>query len=861
VLAAGTKLGPYELAEPLGAGGMGEVYRAHDPRLRRDVAVKIIPPALAGDPARLRRFEQEARAAAALNHPNILAVYDIGTENGTPYIVSERLEGESLRERLRGGALPLKKALDYAQQIARGLAAAHDNAILHRDLKPENIFVTRDGRLKILDFGLAKLTHREESPADRTLSVDSEMGTMVGTAGYMSPEQVRGQPVDARSDVFSFGAVLYEMLSGQRAFHGESVADTVTAILTREPPDLTSTNRNVTPALDRVVRHCLEKNREERFQSARDLTFDLEPVSAGSTAGVPPLKVATNRPWTRVALGAAAILLVALAALITRAWLAKPANQPEFRRLTFRRGVIRAARFAPDGQTVIYGAAWEGSPAQLFNVHFGSSESRSFRVGSAQVLAISKAGEVAFLKNPVTRAFMQVGTLARMPLNGGAPRELLGDVQFADWSPDGSTMAVVRYRLAGGVSWIEYPVGRVIYRGTAWISHLRISPDGNLLAFAQHVPVGDDGRVTIIDRNGAKKLETQLFDSLQGVAWRPDGKEVWFTAAPTGADRALYGVSLGGKQRLVLRVPGALVLQDISANGRVLMTSENARKHLYVVLPGETKERNLSWFDWSGLQALSEDGKVVLFAESGEATRASGVYGVYLRRVDDAEPVRLADGVWADLSPDGKWVVLGDSSEPPQFVLLPTGAGESRQITHDNLTHMFPQFTPDGQAIVFIGRAPGGQLRTYYQPLGGRDPIAITPEGIAGSGASHGGVITLSPDGAFVVAPDASADAYSIYPVHGGQPQRVKGVSTAEAVVGWSGDGKYLFTYRRGEVPARIYKVEIATGERQVFKQASPPDLAGVEDVTGMRITRDGRGYAYSYSTVLSDLYVVDGLR
>ncbi|HZI66739.1 MAG TPA: serine/threonine-protein kinase, partial [Thermoanaerobaculia bacterium] len=288
-LTAGSRLGPYEIVAPIGAGGMGEVYRAKDPRLGRDVAIKVLPASVSQDHDRLRRFEQEARAAGLLNHPNITAVYDIGSADGAPYVVTELLEGETLRSRLSTGPLPVRKALDYAIQIGRGLAAAHEKGIVHRDLKPENLFLTKDGRVKILDFGLAKLKPSESEERQQTNlptgSIGTEPGVVLGTMGYMSPEQVRGKPADHRSDIFAFGAILWEMLAGRRAFHGDTAADTMTAILTKEPPELSGTNAAVHPGLDRIVRHCLEKNPEERFHSAHDLAFDLEALSGVSGAG------------------------------------------------------------------------------------------------------------------------------------------------------------------------------------------------------------------------------------------------------------------------------------------------------------------------------------------------------------------------------------------------------------------------------------------------------------------------------------------------------------------------------------------------------------------------------------------------
>ena len=300
-LTSGTKLGPYEIQSPIGAGGMGEVYRARDARLNRDVAIKILPASFSADPERLQRFARESRAAAALNHPNILSIFDIGEDHGAPYVVSELLEGETLRDRLRNGPLSSRKAIDYAQQIAKGLAAAHEKGIVHRDLKPENLFITNDGRVKILDFGLAKLTRPEAdlSGDAPTQQVGTEAGTVMGTVGYMSPEQVRGKSSDSRSDIFSFGAVLYEMVSGKRAFHGESSVETMSAILKEEPPDLAETNRNVSPALERIVRHCLEKNPAERFQSARDVAFNLEAltdISSSSRGGICALP---DEPATR----------------------------------------------------------------------------------------------------------------------------------------------------------------------------------------------------------------------------------------------------------------------------------------------------------------------------------------------------------------------------------------------------------------------------------------------------------------------------------------------------------------------------------------------------------------------------------
>src|SRR5262245_20156689 len=294
-LSAGTKLGRYEIRSKIGEGGMGEVYLARDTQLGRDVAVKVLPSTYSDDRERLHRFEQEACAASALNHPNILSIYDVGTHNGSPYVVSELLQGQTLRQRISGTALSQRKAIDYALETARGLAAAHEKGIVHRDLKPDNLFITNDGRVKILDFGLAKLTGAGNTELSQTgiptRRVDTDPGKVMGTVGYMSPEQLKGRQVDHRSDIFSFGAILYEMLSGRRAFHGESAAETMSAILKEDPPDLSETNQRISSSLDRLVNRCLEKNPEERFHSARDLAFALEALS-GST----PTSVETMSP-------------------------------------------------------------------------------------------------------------------------------------------------------------------------------------------------------------------------------------------------------------------------------------------------------------------------------------------------------------------------------------------------------------------------------------------------------------------------------------------------------------------------------------------------------------------------------------
>jgi len=853
-LTAGTKLGPYEIQSPLGAGGMGEVYRARDTRLNRDVAIKILPASFSTDPDRLQRFAQESRAAAALNHPNILSIYDIGEDRGAPYVVSELLEGETLRDRLRNGPLSsTRKAIDYAQQIARGLAAAHEKGIVHRDLKPENLFITNDGRAKILDFGLAKFTRPEADVSNDapTMQVATEAGTVLGTAGYMSPEQVRGKAADSRSDIFSFGAILYEMLSGKRAFHGDSAADTMSAILKEDPPDLSETNRNISPALERIVRHCLEKSPAERFQSARDVAFNLEALSNVSTTSRGGMRALpdekTSRQWL-LPLAGAVLLLASWAGVYRYARRGVAASNPTFHEITFRNGTIWDARFAPDGQTIIYGAAWDGRPFELFSTRFDSTDSRSIGMPTAQILSISSSGEMAIGLHPVNSGpFAQAGTLARVPLAGGAPREVLENVTWADWAPGGQGLAVIQSRPAG--SHLEFPVGTVIYEPQSWVSHVRFSPSGEFLAIADHVESGDDGRVVIVDRQGNRKASSSYYSSVQGLAWAPGGKEVWFSAVPGGAARSVYALDFSGKERLIYRAPGGLTIHDISRTGLVLLTADKTRLSLSALAPGENRERSLSWFDWSLLTDMSADGKTIIFSETGEAVGAN--YSVFLRKTDGSPAVRLGDGGFGFLSPDGQWVVARVGS-PAKLVLLPTGAGEPRQLTDNKTDHYGVAWVPDGKSIVYSTAEPGQQPRTYVLDIEGGAPRAITPQDTAGS--------VVTPDSKFLLATDNKWQRW-LYPMAGGEPQKFSVTPNPhERVLGFADGGKSLLL-RSANVPVEITRVDVATGRRELWKEFAPADPAGVQSLPSIRISADGKSYAYSAGRLLSDLYVVDGLK
>jgi serine/threonine protein kinase len=572
-LATGARLGPYEIRGPLGAGGMGEVHRAHDPRLHRDVAIKVLPPAFASDADRLSRFEQEARAVAALNHPNILAIYDVGSDQGRPFLVTELLEGETLRSRLSRDPIPLRHAIELAVQIALGLAAAHEKGIVHRDLKPENLFVAKDRRAKILDFGLAKLVG-PGGPGESTIAAGPTVsGTVLGTVGYMAPEQVRGEPADHRSDLFALGAVLHEMLTGKRAFEAPTAAETLTAILRSDPEPIGSSGRDIPPALERIALRCLEKDPRQRYQSAHDLAFQLESVLEGS--GGPRPVDATDR-WSRSSrwLAPALLLTGITGGLLFGVPLGERsgAEPPEFHRVTFRPGFVWSGRFAPDGRTIVYGAAWAGGTPEVFSTRPESPESRSLGLTDASILSVSRSGELAvLLRAKYAGGWAYEGTLARLPIEGGAPREILDQVLWADWEPKGADLAVVRAE--DGTRRLEYPIGTVLFQTGGTIREPRFSPKGDRIAFLDHPILGDDrGYVALVDRSGNVKRLTELWKSIQGIAWAPDGEEIWFTAADQGPTRGLYAVSRGGKTRTIARPPGSAMIESkpLIAMARIL---------------------------------------------------------------------------------------------------------------------------------------------------------------------------------------------------------------------------------------------------------------------------------------------------
>jgi Tol biopolymer transport system component len=835
---------------------MGEVYKARDTRLGRDVAVKVLPDEVANDPRALARFESEARAVAALSHPNILAIHDFGRQGETAYAVMELLEGETLRGRLAHGALPARKAVDLATQIAEGLAAAHEKGIVHRDLKPENVFVTHEGRVKLLDFGLAKHTSLSSGSDSGLQTVDkqTEAGTVLGTVRYMSPEQVRGETVDHRSDIFSFGVVLFEMLAGRQAFGRETAAESMTAILKEEPPEIAARASGPSPALERIVQHCLEKKLGERFQSARDIAFALQALS-GSTVASGPTGAVTQRGWRPWMVFAGFAAALGIAAVVSfrngeKAGL-RSAAETRFRQMSFRPQTIFQAAFAPDGETIVYSAALEGNVPELFMIRPEYPEPRPLGLPRTHLLSISSKGELAVLTNArfvAQRLF--VGTLARVPLGGTAPREILEDVRQADWSPDGSELAIIR--TAEGKDRLEFPIGKVLYETAGYLSDLRVSPRGDRIALFEHPKQWDDrGSIIVMDRAGKRILRSGAYGGTEeGLSWPQAGDEVLFTASTGGSGQTVYGIDLSGHWRVALRSAGGLTMHDVSRTGRWLVTHDDSRYEISVLAPGASAERDLSWLDHSMFPFLSRDGRTLLFTDA--SSPAGSNYAVCLRTTDGGPVVRLGEGRAFGLSPDGKWA-LAVIFTPPQLVIYPTGPGEPRRLPRGNLeTYRSAAWFPDGKSVLLAGNEAGKASRCYEQDVSGGAPRPVTPE------ATTNG--TVSPDGLQILYAKPGG-AYFIQRAGGGTAQSVPGLTPDDQVIRWSVDGRSLYVFRPANVPFRLERLDLASGRRALVREVAPADRAGVLNGWGAALTDDTRSYAYSYARMTSQLFVVEGAR
>ena len=834
---------------------MGEVWKAVDTQLDREVAIKVLPAALSGDRERLARLEREAKLLASLNHPNIAAIYGFPAAD-VRFLAMELVRGEDLAQILARGPMPVREALEAARQVAAALEAAHDSGVIHRDLKPANVKRTPEGQIKVLDFGLAKtlMPSAPSSPQSATVtSAGSVAGLILGTASYMSPEQARGQPVDRRTDLWAFGCLLYEMLSGTKAFDGATVTDVLAAVVTGEP-DWTKLPAETPASVRRLLRRCLEKDARKRLRDAGDasLLLDDNPDDA-KTAPVP--RVPAARSTALPAIGAAVV--IALIGLAGGGWIAHRAGgagtPPEiaFHRVTFSRGMMRSARFAPDGRTFIYGAAWDGPPIKLYLARTESAETTPISLPPAELLSIGKSGDMAVALNYAFYGWMADGTLARTSLLGGAPREILEHVRAADWSPDGSQFAVVR--VAGGYDQIEYPVGTVLAKTTGYFADIRISPDGERIAFADHPSWGDNrGNVAVIDRSGKKTMLAQDFAAVQGVAWGPGGREVWFTGVSGDQGSALYAVDLAGKRRSIYTSLAQIELFDIAADGRVLLGSQRQEREAVALLAGYVEPRNLVIPGESSIvRTVSPDGRSVLVAN-----QIPKDYETFVIRSDRPGAVRLCSGESGAISPDGDWA-LTSSADYKTFFVSPLGMGPTRQIPNpEGIEYSsIGSWLPDGKHIVVVAHSRSAPARGYV--------IDIATG--AGKGFGAPGVMwplftspPVSPDGKYVVLQDKEGMPKR-WPMEGGEPLAIPGLLADDLPVMWTADGAALFMARK-EIPIPIVRVDLASGRRSAWTTVTPTDSAGLRFAIAT-ITPNGKYWALSVAKLMSDLYVVDGLR
>lgn len=865
-LRAGRRIGPYEVLGPLGAGAMGEVYRAHDPRLGRDVALKTLPSALVADVDRAARFEREARTLAQLGHPNIATLHGLERDGDVVALVMELVEGQTLEQRLRQarakGGMPAVEVVSIARQLVAALDAAHEKGVVHRDLKPANIKLTPEGDVKVLDFGLAKsLAPRiaaDDPQATRELAAAmTEAGTLLGTPAYMSPEQARGLAVDRRSDIWSFGAVLYEMMAGRPAFSGGTVSDVLAAVLGADV-DFDALPPAMPPRVLQLVEHCLQRDTRTRLRDIADANAYLDVTQPATTSS-------EYGPGRRGGLSRRSLLLGAGAAIAgaslgaTGSWLlsagALPIEMPTYQRLTFRRGLVRTARFGPDFRTVFYGALWDGDVSRVYGVRPESPESAALPLPPGAPLAVSSKGELALALGSHLRGIMTYGTLARVPLAGGAPRELQERVKYADWSPDGSELAIVRDK--DGRDLLEFPLGTVIAGADGdgrGFSFARISPRGDAVAaFELEHPDSLVGRAVILDRAGRMLAASEKYFNVFGLVWR--GAELWFSAADQLPlfRNTVYALATTGAVRIVTRVPGNTTLHDIAPDGRVLLARTDDRSGIAVRLAEDVRERDLSWLDAPFLADISPDGRQVLFTEFGVGGGPDG--SVYLRSTDGSPAVRLGEGSARALSPDGRWAAVRPTAQSMHLDLVPTGAGSVQRLERPGLQLRDARWLPDGEHMLVRAMPPEGTARLYLLDVSGARTLEVTPATL-GVGYRRW---MLSPDGTEVAV--ATTEGTMRYSLIGAGAKVIPGMTARWQMIGWIWGG--LLVSENPEAGGRVWCMHVETGEMTPWGDFAPQDPAGIMgmDLNTLVTTPDGRSYGYNWHRALSDLYLVDGWR
>jgi hypothetical protein len=837
---------------------MGEVYRARDTRLDRVVAIKLLPSGLASTEARrVERFRHEARAIARITHPNICTLHDVGEDGSTVFLVMEYVDGVTLARRLEDGPLPLPLALRTATGIADALDYAHRSGVVHRDLKPANVMLTRDS-VKLLDFGLARLTeHDEQTLRNPTKSVRlTDAGTIIGTVPYMAPEQIEGREVDARTDIFALGVILYEMISGRRPFFADSRASLMAAVVAAEPPPLSSLQPRIPDSLERLVRRCLAKDPDDRWQTARDLAAELRWIADASPAmasGRPD--VARGRPRAALwgALTGSALTAAVIAALVLPLW-PRP-NVPLLTPVTFRKGIVPSARFTTDGNFV-YSASWDGHAYATFLGRLGAGDARDLLLTDSRILSVSRAGDMAVLFGPQnsTHTFGE-RLLASIPMAGGARRDMLTGVVDADWIPGTDSLAVVRDPGDGGLWTVEFPAGKTVYTAQAAWS-LRVSPDGRRVAFFEGPELfasAPNAMVTVVDRAGNRTPLTGNWAGF-GLAWAPSGSEIWFTATRPGLLAPhIRAVSLSGRERAVYTAPDWLVLHDISSAGRVLLSRNSIRVSLVCKPRDAAAERDLTWYWAAFATSLSRDGETVIFEDE-----LAGNPIIYRRGVDGSPAIEIGDGTGGALSPDGKWVLALSGGNA---VLLPTGIGDRVTLSKGDVKRIEGgSWLGDSKRVVFTGYHGDGTPRVYVQEIPSGLPQPISP-----SGAMLARRAAVRDDNSLLAR---VGNAWTLLPIQGGgieSGRPVAGLKPADIPLQWSQDGRHIY-YAEGMPGARpsavdVFRVELATGNRVRWKTLAPSDPVGVEDMReSVVLTPDAQAYCYSYLRRLGDLFIADGL-
>ena len=870
-LPQGTRLGPYELIAHIGAGGMGEVYKAKDLRLDRLVAVKVLPEHLAQSADALARFEREAKAVAALNHPSLTGLFDLGQEGGIAFVVMELLEGESLRARLTQGPLPPRRATDLAIQMARGLAAAHDKGVIHRDLKPENLWLTRDGRLKILDFGLAKQVAVAGKGSGSFLATEgvspghlTEQGMILGTLGYMSPEQVRGEGVDARADLFSFGAVLFEMVTGKRAFARETASDTMAAILRDEPPELEGSGRTVPMGLRRIIDHCLEKAPEARFRDAHDLAFALENLANASASNAPltapfaPQNRKATRTWAALA---AVLVLGAFAA----GWGLHGGGgaKPTFKRLTYGKGTLGRARFVPGSKEIVFSASLNGSSSELFSLNPDALEPRSLGV-QGSLLAVAPSGELAVSLRTRLWAGFDMGQLARVAPGGGT-RLLHDEVMDADWMPDGTRLAMA-YSDAKPVEganapvWrmvtLEFPPGHPLQEGAQFTWALRMAPDGKRLAcFEQDTFNHGDGKVVVVDLTGHRATwgESRGFT---GLAWGPGGA-LWFSEFQDGTS-SLWRLQAGGDKRLLMRQAGLLEIMDVAQDGRALASVGQVITGTMGMSAPAFREKDLSWNEATFTHDISPDGSRLLLGPGGGWVSEGERLSVYLRQADGANPTLLGEGTSASFMPNGKQVLLLSGMRDSRLTLVPLASGSPQELSLPGLKTPSCEPMPDGHHVLVAGAT---SLTEQLLDLDTGARLNVGERYMSGTAGAR----SISPDGRWVILRKHTGrnldDPLVLASTSSAELRPVKGIEPGDLPMRWNADGSAIFVFNRDGLPARIHSLDQATGKRTLVREIMPANASGLTGIRSFAMTPDAQHLAYNYVRKLSVLYLIEGLR